>query len=248
MTVKQTQLTVPEPESALAEWKGYTPAVDDGTEDVAPSFPNLRIVQATSKMEGAGRHGGDFWRSDTEEFMGSVSVVPIYRRVTRAMFAELSEKPDCSSSDGVYPNSWSTLWDEKEMEWPSSCDTCPFSGWGEDNSPPKCKESWVFLLDLDGELVQFRATGKNIKPWKALISRRLKPKHLPLYSHRVTMTNVRKQDGQNIWYETELSPVLMGIREAQRYGELLKSYRDRFTDAVSANPDEAPAHTDEWVE
>ena len=235
------------PGANITEWAGID-TEDSGIDDVQPSFPQVKLVQAVSKMVDSGKHGGDFWRSDTEEYLPSLTLVPIYRRITRAYFEEASEKPDCSSSDGVYPNDYVTLWAERNERMPSSCNDCPLSAWGEDGVPPPCSESWVFLCDLGGELVQLRIRGKNIRPWKSYISRRLAPKRLPLYSHELTVKASRKTAGQNTWYEMELTPRVLTVGEGLKYQEVLRAYREQFVRHVAAEDINAAPADEEWTE
>lgn len=140
---------------------------DTGIGNVAPSFPIIKIVQGTSTMEGAGKHGGDFWRSDTEEFYSELDVVPLLRRETRALFEQGNNSPICMSPDGVAPLSNQPLWMSTNITTidmgqkgihpvpefaPENCAACPFSQWGEDGTPPLCGSSDVLLVDVDGDL------------------------------------------------------------------------------------------------
>ena len=132
------------------EWAGFA---SDGTEDIAPSFPIIKIVTATSQMDGASKHVGEFFRSDTEEYFPELEVVPLFQKTTRAVFAEGSDQPLCRSDNGIEPMPYQQLWSQRtfrtnnkqdhevpDIDQPKSCATCPLGEWTNDE-PPVCREN-----------------------------------------------------------------------------------------------------------
>lgn len=205
----------------------------DGTEDIAPSFPIVKVVQGTSTMPGAGRHAGDFWSSDTEEFAPVLDVVALVRRQTRAYFPEGAVTPSCLSTDGKAPLPNQPLWHASGEPQPVSCAACPLSAWGDDGSPPPCKASDVLLIDRAPEsempdFAQLRFSGKSIRPLTRFIATKCKPKSLPLYAFRLRLsTNERAEDGKK-WQEIQVEGKLMTPADAQRYSAMLAEQRARF--------------------
>lgn len=261
MTTKQQStegmaaLQILDENNQVVSWEDFAGAdwEDDGTDDVRPSFPVIKIVQGTSTMEGAGRHGGDFWHSDTEEYESSLSVVALVKRETRALFEEGQSDPSCLSVDGKAPLPSQPRW-EGEVQ-PASCAECPLSAWGPDNTPPPCKNSEVLLVDRgEGDLAQLRVSGKSIKPLRQFIAKRCKPKRIPLYAFRLNLSTRELSDAGKKWHELVVSGDLMQPTEAKRYSDMLRAQREAFektlretsdTDRVEW-PDELPADDLPW--
>ncbi len=230
---------------------------DTGIGNVAPSFPIIKIVQGTSTMEGAGKHGGDFWRSDTEEYASTLDVVPLLRRETRALFEQGNNSPICMSPDGVKPLANQPVWMSTNITTidmgqkgihpvpefaPDNCASCPFSQWGEDGAPPLCGSSDVLLVDVDGDLAQLRIGGKSIGVVKNFIRRRLATKRLPLFAFRLRLSTVEKSEPGKKWHELVIVPEALTPTEARQYNDLLAQYRSAF-DARLREKDETAV---EW--
>ena len=88
------KLVDPATEAPPFQWE------DDGTGDIAPSFPIVKIVQGVSKMPGAEKHIGEFWRSDTEAYYPEMVIVPLFQKETRALFGEGGADLECASALG----------------------------------------------------------------------------------------------------------------------------------------------------
>ncbi len=241
-------LTKPdETTKAVSEWEGFEP---DGTEDIAPSFPYIKIVQATSTMSGASKHAGDFYRSDTETYHNPLEVVALFQKTTRAIFEEGSNTPLCRSGDGIAPAPGQSLWDYEavnlgqgrvlevpDIGQPLACADCPFFEWGEDGTPPPCRESIVVLVDHEGELAQLRIGGKSMGIWKRMIARRLKPRKLPLCSQKLFMTTVEKSEPGKKWQELEINAEDLPKSEAMAYNAVLAYERQRFQQDTGVEPE-----------
>lgn len=217
-------------ETAIESWKDLE-WESDGVEDIAPSFPVIKIVQPTSQMKNSDKRAGEFFRSDTEEYFETLEVVPLFKKDTRAMFAEGNDLPVCASSDGITPRPNMPQWEGTHA--PLSCESCPFSAWGPNDEPPPCKVSMVVLVDHDGDLAQLRIIGKSIKPFRQFVARKLAPKKLPLCSQRLTLsTEGFTKPGQK-WYELRIANTALSPAEAAQYNAVLKYERGRFEQEVA---------------
>jgi hypothetical protein len=249
---ESTQETLPAVagNAALADYAGHE-WESDGTEDVQASFPYLKIVQPTSSMTNAGKHGGEFFRTDLEEFFPTVDLIPLIQRNTRAYFEEGEPAPSCASDDGIAPRPGQPLWKDNGIleEYgiygqPANCASCPFSEWSDDGKPPKCGTSVVILAEHEGELVQLRIRGKSLKPWRNYISKKLRPKKLPLCSHRVTLGTEEHGEPGKKWNELVIQDFeLLAAEDASTYNAVLYGERQRFEQAVRVvdEPDPKPS-------
>lgn len=241
-------------ETALAEWNTGE-WESDGTEDIAPSFPVIKLVQPTSSMPGAEKHVGEFYRSDDEAYYGTLDLVPLFKKDTRALFVTGNDQPVCASNDGIAPRLDMPLWRTPMPEgvpelWleamnsvegqPASCDGCPFSQWDGDNPPP-CKSSINVLVHHEGSLAQLRISGKSIKPFKQFVARKLAPKKLPLCSQRLHLyTEIRTEPGKK-WAELRIDNTLLTPTEAKPYNAVLRDERARFESSLAIEPDDEAA-------
>lgn len=220
----------------------------DGTEDVTPSFPSIKVVQPTSAMPGAAKHGGEFFRSDTEEYYPTLDIVALFKKETRALFEEGEDQPVCASSDGIVPRPGMPLWQREsvtltnhgEVTVPGAvagCASCPFSQWGANNEPPPCKASLVVLVDHAGELAQLRISGKSIRPFKRFVSTKLAPRKLPLCSQRLHLYTEERSEPGRKWFELRIDADLLPLDEAKRYNAVLGYERGRFERAAEETHD-----------
>ena len=220
----------------LVSWKDVD-WEDDGTGDITPAFPLIKVVQRMSNMEGASKHSGDFWHSDREgeeAFESTLGVVPLVKRDTRAYFPEGGgEKPLCMSADGRVPLPNQPLWATKDAPLsaqPTACSFCPLSMWDDvTGKPPKCKESKVLLVVRDDKtLAQLRLGGTSIKPFERYVAKALKPKGLPMYAKRFIFTTTERHKDAKTWSEVEVYGEPLSIDEAKGYAAMLRAERARF--------------------
>ena len=221
----------------------------DGTEDIAPSFPIIKIVQRTSNMDGASKHIGQFWHSDrdgAEAFEEEIQVVGLLKRNTRALFEAEQDKPSCMSADGVEPLRDQPLWQKHvatfqdatmpilTLEQPARCAQCPFAFWDDQtNEPPRCKESKVVLAEReDGSLAQLRISGMSIRPFEQFVARYLKPKNLPLYSKKLVLMTASRSKPGKVWEELEIHAEPLSVQEGMRYAAILREQRERFEQTI----------------
>lgn len=238
------ELTAYDPDKGLAqvdEW-GTESWADDGTSDIAPSFPMIQIVQATSKVaDDAGKHGGEFWHTDRGEYENFVEVVALLRKETRALFSKGEDQPLCRSFDGIAPAPRQKLWQRQEFAdktgaivpvphaEPATCASCHFSQWIDDEPPPcgKADELLVYRKD-DGTFARMRFSGTGIKPLRQFIAKKCAPKRIPLCAYTLTISTVRHSANGNTWYEPVIDAELMGVKEARAFNDLLLQYRGEF--------------------
>ena len=261
----ETALTTASP-TAVAEiesWAEFGP-VDDGTQDEAVIFPVIKIVQPTSSMKDAGKHGGDWYHSDKEDYeIGLLNVVALHQRETRALFIENNDQPQCFSLDGQKPfNMYQPIWSNTEelnklgaqpvaSGSPETCAQCPLSQWADD-SPPPCSGSIVLIVDRAGEgepydLAQLRISGKSIKPWRRFVRSKLRPKNLPLVSVRLLLSTAEHSEPGKKWYQLEIESEPRTPFEAREHVALMREMRQWFDQAAAAAMDDPdsrrPANT-----
>lgn len=228
MAKTNTPAVIEKTETAVATWEGFA---SDGTEDIAPSYPIIKIVQSTSSMPGASKHAGEFYRSDTEEYIDPLEVVALVQKNTRAYFKEGEQQPSCRSDDSIAPAPNQPLWEATRQ--PALCKECPFSQWGGDGTPPACRQSIVVLVDTgDGDLAQLRLGGKSMGVWKGFVARRLKPRKQPLCSQRLSLTTVEKSEPGKKWQELVIDATPLSRDDALVYNAVLQYERGRFEQAV----------------
>lgn len=151
-----------------------------GMENVQPGelrIPLLRLVQGTSRMEGAGDNIGKWHNSVTGEFTAAPELLIIGVAKGRVMFQtqfNAENKPLCASDDGRQPRAEFAGAVVKrivegqrgpevlQVSIGAACADCPFSAWGEDSEPPACQEVATFAGVRDDGLpciVQLRGTS-----------------------------------------------------------------------------------------
>lgn len=251
-----TQAVVPAEDRAatLAEWKAVGADIpdyewaDDGTGDVAPSFPLVKVVQGTSTMDGATKNVGRFFRTDTDEFFHPLLMVPLFQKNTRAFFRQGEDQPACRSDDGVAPAPNQPQWEGRPA--PSACSECPLGMFGPNVEAPACKAGVVVLGDVAGELVQLRIPPSGISAWKRFVARRLKPKKLPLCSHEISVSTEERTEAGKKWQGIVIDSRMLRPSESAQYNAVLAYERTRFEEAVRNTDfdDDAPspAPKQEW--
>jgi hypothetical protein len=179
--------------SDLVEADSVESFIVPGMEHVQPNelrIPLLKLVQAQSRMDGAGDNPGQWHNSVTGEFEPNPELLIIGVAKGRVMFPDTynaDNKPLCGSDDGASPRaeyigaSLKTISVDDDggpvvqtTIIPRKCADCPFSAWGEEGAPPKCNDVATFAgMRQDGlpVLVQIRSTGlRNVPNLKTLIA------------------------------------------------------------------------------
>lgn len=239
----ETQAVVPA-EYMDIQWE------DDGSEDIQIRFPSVVLTQATSKTPDAGRHGGDFWHSDREEYTRNLECVALRMSYQQAFFEDGKTAPSCSAQDGKVPRPGQSLWQQETykprnmpeqavplMRQPSSCAECPFSQFGPNGERPLCNKSVLLLIERldDGSYAQLRFGGMSLKPWEKFVSSKLQHKNrrVPLFTNKLTLTGREESRDQNKWYELEVYGEVLPIEEQQRYNALVGSMRSHMEQAIA---------------
>lgn len=160
-----------------------------GMENVTPGelrIPVLKLVQAQSKMDGAGDNVGKWHNSVTGEFSAAPEFLVIGVAKGRVMFpAQFSadNKPMCGSDNGNTPREeYQGLEFEqvkKNLETgkseivsisiPPKCAECHFGKWGENGEPPECSlvDTFAFVGE-DGLPGIFQLSRTGMKAAAAL--------------------------------------------------------------------------------
>lgn len=161
------------PESALASPVEFVDVA--GFDQLGPedfSLPRMILVQAQHVHEGAEKHTGEWYRTDTSEHMEAPRVLIIGIAKSRAMFDEdnfsRDASPLCRSDDGHHPRMEYAGTSVNGQRIPESCLACPFAEWNGDTAPPcQIADNWA-ALTCEGEPVIFRMKGAGMKVSKQL--------------------------------------------------------------------------------
>lgn len=245
--------------TAVAQWDEDLAGMDfesDGSEAIEVRFPSIYLVQTTSKFEGAGKHGGEFWHADREEYSERLRCVVLQMSYGQALFEEGEAAPVCSSADGRVPLPNGSIWDkdtwkprnrpEEEVPLaiqPEECLPCPFNQWKGD-SPPPCGRSILLLLEReDGSFARFRFGGKALKPFQDLVSRRLvyKNRRLPLFAMEMEFWADRQSDGDKTWYQLHIEGTPLPAAKVRHYNAMVADMRGHFAQAAEEAATEARA-------
>lgn len=246
--------------TAVDAWSGvdYEPEPIEG---VIPSFPEAKLIQkATPKIKDSGRHGGDFWFSDTEEFAPAIEGVIIQVTAVRAFFEDGNmEAPICSSNDGRVPRPGQLLWTREQVAIknmgtkvvphgePSSCATCHFSQWTGDNGEvaPPCSFGFLALIEReDGALYRMRFSGTASSVMRGFlsrlagegVSRKAKSVGRPVFSKRIRLTAETAAKGDMQWFTPKLE--VTGTVDAAEAPDLIafaSTLREQFRKSVDAS-------------
>ena len=189
-----TELATKE-ESALAVPVKFVDV--EGFDQLGPddfSLPRLVLVQAQHVHDGADKHLGEWYRTDTNEHIEAPRILLIGIAKSRAMFEldnfSRDSEPLCRSDDGYHPRMELVGTKVSGLIVPDNCLACQFSEWTTD-TPPACQlaDNWAALTE-EGEPVIVRLKGAGAKVSKQLknvvrISRaRKRPTYIELGSTR----------------------------------------------------------------
>lgn len=178
----------------------------EGFDDFDPrqdlKVPVLKIVQGTSRMEGANRHGGDFYNTISQGFTETLKVVPLTCKHARQLFGDEGDKPECRSDDCVTGTTY------------GRCLGCDFNAdihpelWEKGNPTKRCDKGYRMLLIQpdEGSFVAFSAFKTNVNPIKVLNTLiatvgRKKTGIAALFTATFTFaTELKEGDGKK-WYQ-----------------------------------------------
>ena len=230
---------------------------DDGVDEsrVRLQWPDIRLIQGTTKgIEDSDRHLGMFYHPDRAEFTETLDVIPLAVRYTRAFFEEDAMSPACVSLDGRAPEPNQLLWTKQQvlvknqglrdigfMPQPTSCDACPFSAWGDDNTPPPCGESRLLMvMREDGSFARFRASSTAIAPVDRTINRLINgAKRLPIFAHMWSFGSQKTEKGSKKWYQLTVNTRPLDIDEVKEVNETVKMIRGQVDTVTRETVNEA---------
>lgn len=252
-------------ELASGEW------APDGTENIRIKWPELKIVTGVSKMENKGKHGGEFWHSDSEKFEASVEVIPLTMTFQQSLFADQVDSPLCMSIDGVAPLPAQPLWRDYEtfkprggsevpvpdIDQPKLCAQCPFMQFQGDNRP-LCSRSILLMLQRteDQSFAQLRLPASSLAPWAAAVNKHLVKgsRRLPLYTGVWTLRTKEVTKGSNTFYVIDVESVRpQSLEEARMFSNMISGMREEMErvqyESVArqdSDPDNVIDHDDRW--
>jgi hypothetical protein len=172
------QQIVPADSQAVGEPMDFLGTGNEGFDDFSSQdlqIPVIKIVHGTSKMEGHGKHGGEFWNSVSGEFKPSLNVVVLRMNHVRSLFERGNDKPLCLSRDAQQGSTY------------GACGRCKYNAqvhndlWGADEDTLRCDLGYsLMLVDTESaELGLFTASKTNynairklVTQWKAMKPRR----------------------------------------------------------------------------
>lgn len=231
---------------------------DDGIgNNVRAIFPSVKVVTGTSSsIKDYGKHGGEFYRSDTEEFCGTIDGVIIQSQFSRALFADTAA-PICKSLDGIAPAADQPVWRMEAFKTkkgdvvtrphpePRNCGTCYFSQFV-NGAAPLCSEGFLSLVDvacdpLAPELVEMRfsrtalsAFRRFIGSLKAMKFTRTSAKvGMPSYSHSVHFYTEEEAREGKAWFQLRIDKERLEPRLVADYANLAKALRSQWQDHVA---------------
>lgn len=239
----------------------------DGTETIKARFPELKIVQGTSSMPNAGKHGGDFYHTGREEFLSiSPEVVVLQSQYGRALFGD-GPAPLCSSANGVNPRPHQALWQRESFttkagtvvevpaEEPYACATCLFSQFVNGNAP-LCSEGYLALVDLAcdplaPDLATMRFARTSLKPFRQFIgaikamkfNRTSKRVGMPSFAFKACLTTAETAREGKKWYQLAIEKERLPDAVIADYAVFVREVRDAFNEHAQAVEfeDEPPA-------
>ena len=240
---------MPNPAS-WAELRGYAWA-DDGTGDMTPPFPLVRLTAAGSRMEGAQKHVGEWHHSDLDEYSEVLDVVLLKRARNRALFG-IEDVPLCSSADGLHPKANQRLWLQPEFKtkngatvtvpWtrqPERCEDCPFAGTvgdGGDWEAGECRANRLYLAVRwqDQSPVVVRVTSTQSSGIERFIKQRIAGRKRPLCSMRLWLRPERVQPPRgNPYYIVRVDGEEVAAEVAIDYNNLLWRETERFEQSMA---------------
>lgn len=210
-------------------------------------IPVLKVVQGTSRMEGADSHIGQFYDTITQEFTPTIDVVILRSRHTRAKFevGGDSDRPECVSRDCVTGSKF------------GACARCEWNAqihqelWRPENAADRCSLGYYLMLLLPdaGLPASFTAQKTNTNAVRTINTLTL-AKRLPIWGYTWTFSTVRRTEGNKKWYElvarTKKVNTPEEIAEYREYGLALDSAAVEEVEEASATtvPDDDPPPDD----
>ena len=151
-------------------------------------IPIYKLVQGTSRWDGAGRHAGEFYRVNDGIYVPDLRTALLAVRKSRSLFEAGSfdaPKRLCVSDDAIRPRQQVEV--EGHLTGPE-CATCFFAQWGSGGGNSQACKMTHNLLDYDlEEQTPFilRVGGTSILPWRRHLSAAVTGKRRPAYAQEL---------------------------------------------------------------
>jgi hypothetical protein len=198
-------------------------------------LPVWKIVQATSKMEGALKHIGEFWNSATGEYKPSFDAVVLSWKHVRSLFSgDTSDSgPECQSRDCLAGSRY------------GACRACQFNGevhqelW-RDAAAKRCNLGYsMTLLDpSEGTPSLFTAQKTAVGAVK-MLNTTLTLKRLPLFGALCTFSAITRQEKGRQWQELKITVgAALPAADVAQYRELSQALR--LTPSTQIAPSATP--------
>lgn len=247
--------TIDESSKGLMELPADVDWADDGADDVRIQFPMLKLIQGTTRgIDGASKHIGEWYHTDTGEFETDLHVIPLYKQNQRACFEDDAEMPSCSSLDGIAPLPYQPLWQKETAKFrgmapvkvesitpdglaPALCAQCPLSQFVDGNAPI-CGESMLMMvMREDNSFAQMRLGGTALGPVRNRLGKLVKNnKRLPMFTQRWTFSSKETEKGNKKWQQLTVETMPLPPVDALRLNEVAKSLRPQMqAEAQSAS-------------
>lgn len=261
MAAKPTKPEEEVPTTAVAPRGGFAVAdtfdipddveiADDGADDVKLRFPALKLIQGTSRgIEDSDRHIGDWWHSDTGEFVSELAVIPLYKQDQRACFEDDNDSPVCSSIDGLQPLPHQPLWQKvsvffNRVEYnpaeitpmgliPQWCSECPLSQFVNGNAPVCGESILTMVMREDKSFAQMRISGTGLGPFRNQIGKLIKNnKRIPMFSHIWIFSSKAAEKTGKKWRQLTVSVLPLAQPEFLAVNEVVKAIRSEIQQEV----------------
>ena len=243
-------------ESALAVPTNFVDVA--GFDNLGPedfSLPRMILVQSQHVHEGAEKHPGEWYRTDTNEHVASPRVLVIGIAKSRALFDSETfsrdSEPLCRSDDGYTPRMEYVGTKVNGLVITKTCMSCPHGEWNGDTAPAcQLADNWA-ALSAEGEPVIFRMKGSGMKVSKQLknVIRVARARKRPTY---IELGSVREVSDQGNYFVPsfqivrevppdevlEMAKELAGINLASRAAEV--SDFDNTNGVTISGPEERP--------
>lgn len=217
---------------------------DDGVneERIVLKWPDIKLIQGTTRgIPGSERHIGDFYHTDTNEYVETLDVIPLIARDQRALFEEGdSESPVCISLDGIRPEPNQLAWTKPLLRLrglgevsvglepqPAYCKDCPFSQFAEDGTPPPCGETILMMvMREDRSFARLRIGRTGLGPVRNRISRLINgSKRLPIFTAMWSFSSHSAEKGNRKWAQLDVTTRPLQVDEIREVNEVVRAMR-----------------------
>ena len=185
----------------------------DGFSSADLDIPLLKLVHGVSKMEGAAKHGGEWWTS-LMGFRETVDIVILHEGFARSFFRKGTRRAECMSSDGVNGSRY------------GKCSACEFNPAFNPEATTegyewchKGRRLLLYIPDDDSYAAMYAMKGNWAAMRKLHTEMAMKRKLREPYQALVTFGVMERRQEERLWFN--VAPAIKRIFE----GEELTQYR-----------------------